>query len=72
MSTNQPMVDALPDRKDHGANMCPAWGRQDPGGTHVGHMNFTIWAASGFAIPPCLKFKCHYLKKIITVIDLSK
>ena len=28
-----------PDRKIHGAT----WGRQDPGGPHVGHMNFAIW-----------------------------
>ena len=23
--------------------MGPIWGRQDPGGPHVGHMNFAIW-----------------------------
>ena len=28
----------------HGANMGPIWGRQDPGGPHVGPMNFAIWA----------------------------
>ena len=27
----------------HGANMGPNWGRQDPGGPHVGPMNFSIW-----------------------------
>ena len=32
-----------PDRKVHGANMGPIWGRQDPGGPHVGPMNFAIW-----------------------------
>ena len=32
-----------PDSKVHGANMGPIWGRQDPGGTHVGPMNFAIW-----------------------------
>ena len=32
-----------PDSKDHGANMGPIWGRQDPGGPHVGPMNFAIW-----------------------------
>ena len=31
-----------PDSKFHGANMGPTWGRQDPGGPHVGHMNLTI------------------------------
>ena len=29
--------------KVHGANMGPIWGRQDPGGPHVGAMNFAIW-----------------------------
>ena len=28
-----------PDSKVHGANMGPIWGRQDPGGSHVGPMN---------------------------------
>ena len=32
-----------PDRKVHGANMGPIWGRQDPGGSHVGPMNLAIW-----------------------------
>ena len=33
----------IPDSKIHGANMGPIWGRQDPGGPHVGPMNFAIW-----------------------------
>ena len=36
------MVDA-PDSKVRGANMGPIWGRQDPGGPHVGATNFAIW-----------------------------
>ena len=32
-----------PDSKVHGANMGPIWGRQDPGGLHVGPVNFAIW-----------------------------
>ena len=32
-----------PDSKVHGAKMGPIWGRQDPGGSHVGPMNFAIW-----------------------------
>ena len=32
-----------PDSKVHGANMGPHWGRQDPGGPHVGPMNFATW-----------------------------
>ena len=27
----------------HGANMGPIWGRPDPGGPHVGPMNFALW-----------------------------
>ena len=30
-----------PDSKVQGANMGPIWGRQDPGGPHVGPMN--LW-----------------------------
>ena len=26
--------------------MGPIWGRQDPGGPHVGPMNFAIWDAT--------------------------
>ena len=37
------MILAYPDSKVHGANMGPIWGRQDPGGPHVGPMNFAIW-----------------------------
>ena len=33
----------IPDNKAHRANMGPIWGRQDPGGPHVGPMNFVIW-----------------------------
>ena len=33
----------IPDSKVHGANTGPIWGRQDPGGPHVGPMNFAIW-----------------------------
>ena len=36
-------ADIYPDSKVHGANMGPIWDRQDPGGPHVGHMNFAIW-----------------------------
>ena len=34
-----------PDSKVRWANMGPIWGRQDPGGPHVGPMNFAIWVA---------------------------
>ena len=42
-----------PDSKVHGANMGPIWGRQDPGGPHVGPMKFSIWEAS-------VKFESKY------------
>ena len=32
----------IPDSKLHGANMGPTWGRQVPGGPHVGPMNLAI------------------------------
>ena len=32
-----------PDSKVYGANLGPIWGRQDPGGPHVGPMNLAIW-----------------------------
>ena len=36
----------FPDRKVHGANSGPTWGRQDPGGPHVGPMSLAIWVPS--------------------------
>ena len=33
----------IPESKVHGANMGPIRGRQEPGGHHVGPMNFAIW-----------------------------
>ena len=43
MIENMSCTGYIPDSKVHGANMRPIWGRQDPGGTHVGPMNFAIW-----------------------------
>ena len=42
-STYQGFIESVPDSKVHGANMGPFWGRQGPGGPHVGPMNFVIW-----------------------------
>ena len=42
-TTNQNKI--YPDSNVHGANMGPILGRQDPGGPHVGPMNFAIWVA---------------------------
>ena len=33
----------IPDSNIHGANVGPTWGRQDPGGPHVGHRNIATW-----------------------------
>ena len=38
-----------PDSKVYGGNMRPTWGRQDPGGCHVGPMNFAIWVAISYS-----------------------
>ena len=32
------------------AKMGPTWGRQDPGGPHVGPMNFANWVVYFFGI----------------------
>ena len=38
-----------PDSKVRGVNMGPIWGRQDPGGPHVGPMNFAILGLASWA-----------------------
>ena len=40
-----PWWENYPNSIVHGANMEPIWGRQDPGGIHVGPMNFAIWVS---------------------------
>ena len=40
----------IPESEVHGANMGPIWGRQDPGGPHVGPMNLAIWDVYYFSI----------------------
>ena len=39
-----------PERKVRGANMGPIWGRQDPGGPHVGPINFAFWVIIQLAV----------------------
>ena len=41
--TGQICFKPFPDSNVHWANMGPTWGRQDPGGPHVGHVNLAIW-----------------------------
>ena len=41
ISKQTSMID-IPESKVHGANRGPIWGRQDPGGPHVGPMKIAI------------------------------
>ena len=50
---------SIPINKVHGANMGPIWDRQDPGGPHVGPMNFAIWV-------------CYGMKKFSSVLVLCE
>ena len=38
--------DNIPRQQGSWANLGPIWGLQDPGGPHVGPMNFAIWIVS--------------------------
>ena len=52
-----------PDSKVHAANMGSIWGRQNPGGPHVGPMNLAIWDWYGLFIDPfvlLLTIRCLY------------
>ena len=44
--------------KVHGTHMGPIWGRQDPGGPHVGPMNFAIW---GRKSPNAVRYKSFWV-----------
>ena len=57
----------IPDSKVYGANMWPSWGRQDPGGPHVGPMNLAIW--DSWAVLTCVIFSCHWtiIMKIVQI-----
>ena len=50
------MDDDHPDSMVHGTNMGPIWGRQDPGGPHVGCMNFAIWAETNIIYFPIIHY----------------
>ena len=56
------------DSKVHGASMGPIWGRQDPGGPHVGPMNFAIWEWYGWKSDPWIVFDD---KNLQTADDIS-
>ena len=59
------------DSKVHGANMGPTWGRQDPCGPHVGHVNFAIWEEIIFTFNDTLMawYLCHYQIIEYIIID---
>ena len=44
------LILVYPESRVHGANMGPIWGRQDPGGPHVGPMNFGIWVKTPYIV----------------------
>ena len=62
-----------PDSKLHGANMGPIWGRQDPGGPHIGPMNFTIWELATKSVETMWRCSsipsgCNYQKHMYVVL----
>ena len=61
-----------PDSKAHGANTGPTWGRQDPGGPHVGPINLFIWVPqdhwSNSEVFEILTLACNIHVKYITLL----
>ena len=71
------ILDRYPDSKDHGAYMGSTWGRQDPGGPHVGPMNLAIRVGTstelnldGIMTLTSRKCSCNYLKLVIAKLIL--
>ena len=61
-------TDLYPDSKFHGASMGPIWGQQDPGGPHVGPMNFAIWVAVSLLnvnMPSYQYRDSHHIDKLV-------
>ena len=61
---------AYPDSKVHGANVGPVWGRQDPGGPHVGPMDFSIRVRTTVDDFLC-QIGNHDVKRYLLVINLT-
>ena len=61
-----------PDSKVHGANTWPIWGRQDPGGPHVGPMHFAIWGGLSALKHPIVSRFHISTTKISVLIAQSK
>ena len=56
---------SIPDNKVHEANMGPIWGRQDPGGPHVGPMNFSIWDVFTLTTPSRAGYWCYWTHSMV-------
>ena len=61
----------LPDNKVHEAGMGPTWGRQDPGGPHVGPMNFAIRAGINLTIAVQAMLIAFYVHRITILLTSS-
>ena len=66
----------FPDNKVHGANMGPNWGRQDPGGPHVGPVNLAFWdkiktVKNSWSVPRLPKLKQNHLSEMFQLWMLS-
>ena len=56
----------------HGAHLGPIWGREDPGGPHVGPMNFAIRAITaidGVGTDGMLNYQCLAVLLLITGVE---
>ena len=63
-----------PDNKVNGVNMGPIWGRQDPGGPHVGPMNLAIWEGKFEGFDSCHRpsnFKLDSNRQFFSPCDLQ-
>ena len=60
-----------PDRKVHGSNMGPFWGRQDSGGPHVGPMNFAIWEQRPPMHNTYVRLPWYILPDLLIAVDNS-
>ena len=49
-----------PDSKVHGADIGPTWGRRDPGGPHVGHVNLVILVLYELRAQSSQRHRTHY------------
>ena len=58
----------IPDSKVHRVNMGPIWGRQDPGGPHVGPMEFAICEGRKEGWNECNSALCPILTLMIAAL----